>query len=128
MANDHSTIIVVPDANKNAVSKVLAAFWGDDAPGTDEFSVELSASGVAPATHWLLHTYQTNPQAAVVTALPTSGGTLPAGINLVPYSVSTQDAKDACAMIPRVSVKTGAVTPGSHVQDVLTELGLVEIP
>lgn len=125
--NDHSCIIAVPDAYKNNVSKTLAAFWGDDPPGTDEFSVPLSASGLAPATHWLLHLFQNNAGALALAALPTGSGTLPSGINLAPYSVSTVDARAACANISRVSVKTGTVSPSSHVGDVLADLGLVQI-
>jgi len=125
--NDHSCIIAVPDAYKNNVSKVLAAFWGDDPPGTDEFSVQLSETGNAPATHWALHTYQNNAAALALAALPTGSGTLPSGINLTPYSVSTGDAQTACANISRVSVKTGAVVPTSHLADVLTDLGLIQI-
>ncbi len=125
--NDHSCVIAVPTSDKENVSKVLSAFWGDDPPGTDAFGVQLSADGNAPATHWLLHLYQNNAAALALAALPTGGGTLPSGVNLTPYSVSTLDAKAACANISRVSVKTGSVSPSSHVSDVLADLGLIQI-
>lgn len=125
--NDHSCITVVPAADKDNVSKVLAAFWGDDPLGTNEFSVQLSSDGTSPATHWAFHIWQDNANAAILTALPTNSGTLPAGINLTPYGVTGADAKASCANISRVSVKTGAIVPATHLQDVMTDLALMQV-
>ncbi len=127
MSNDHSIIIVVPDAQKEVVSKVLSAKWGDDPPGIGAFAVQLSADGNGPPTHWLLHYYDNNGNAATLMAMPVGMGNVPPGLNLVPYGITEEAAKAACNQISRVSVKTGAVAPGNHVQDILTDLGLVEI-
>lgn len=125
--SDVSCIAIVPDAYKDNVSKVVAAFCGDPVPGLNEFSVGLSTDGSNPATHWAFHVWQDSANAAILAALPTNSGTLPPGIDLTPYGLAEADAKTACANISTVSVKTGPISPATHLQDALTDLGLKQV-
>jgi len=128
MANDHSVVIVVPGASKADANAMLAAYFGDD-PGSENLAQPASASGQAPPTHWFCHIYRNNASAAELAAMPTplGVGTLPSGLDLTGYNITQAAAQTAAAALSRVSVKTGAVNPSSHVNDIMTELGLVWI-
>lgn len=71
---NQSTVIVIPDTNKADCDAALACWFGDEI-GTTEYSVPLSSSGEAPATHWAVHFWNPPDKAAALAAWPS--GVLP---------------------------------------------------
>jgi hypothetical protein len=48
---NQSVVIIAPDADAADCNAALAAYFGDD-PGSQNLTVQLSADGQLPATHW----------------------------------------------------------------------------
>lgn len=127
MPNDNSVVIIAADANKAAVNPALAAFYGDD-PGSENVSVALSASGIAPATHWGGANYVSGALATALKDWPT--GTLPSpAAPWASYGLNNTSALAAGSTMT-VSVMTGGdpdTLSMTNFEAVLASLGLQRV-
>lgn len=108
MSTEYSCAGVIDAAHHADLEIVWCARGKSDLPGYS-FTVELSADGSAPATHYGWNGQYNADEAAIYSALPTNGGTIPsdvAGIDWAAWGITEARAKAACAA-GKVSVVTG---------------------
>lgn len=124
MTFDRSCSLVVPAASKADANRLVAGL-GAGQLGDDNFAARLSASAAEPATHFGAHSWQEADDAAIWSALPTAGGTLPEGVVWGDYDLTEATAKAAAATLT-VSVVTGG-TPGGNFDATIAGLGLQRV-
>lgn len=119
---NHSLVFLVSDANK-ADSNRLATAMGHCPPDCDEYTVPLSPTGEAPATHWLCHSFCVESFAQMLNGI--GQGVLPepeAGGTWDDYGLTEARVWELMGAAI-VSCIDGA-DPQTHVADVLSAAGL----
>ena len=115
----YSSVLVVSAAyltKANALAEAMG--WGKG-----NYTVELSADGKAPATHYGLHAWTTPEFVAMLTQA--GKGDMPAGLKAAGFP--TRDFNSIMANLT-LSVRFGSNGPAAHFNDTVTSLGLTVIP
>lgn len=125
MSYTWSLVMAFTDADKPDANR-LAEAMGHCPPGADEYTVPLSPTGEAPATHWLCHSWCVPAFAAMLGGV--AQGQLPepeAGGPWEDYGLTAQRVGELM-QAAIVSCVEGA-DPVTHVSDVLTAVGLQRV-